>query len=172
MTPTLITILLCVVFLGAFAPGLSYIANSQIGAEVPEELLLLDYQKGRSLVITLPGRRLEIRVGDNIQDVGVVAVSAKFLESGDVLFIDDSLALKKVSSEGIAELLPAGSANAPLFVSGDQQQIAYLKPKDFYGGGSTPLSNGIAVMNLSDGTEKVLFELPNVTIHLRLGRIG
>jgi len=135
--------------------------------ELPVEFLILDVQGEKSLGLLLPTRELAIRYQEgDVRKLGVFALDAKFLASGDLLFIDNSLALRRLGSEDITTILPPHSANGPLFVNQDQQRVAYLKPKDYPEGSDIPLTNGIAVMDLANGEEQLLFAVSGVTIHL------
>jgi alpha-tubulin suppressor-like RCC1 family protein/murein DD-endopeptidase MepM/ murein hydrolase activator NlpD len=141
------------------ATGLSDTSSS-------ESKIVLDVYGDKSLILLLPSRDLAIETDSSTSPLGVSAiVSAKFLPSGDILFIDDMLALNKIGPDGISNILPSNSANGPLFVSADGLHVAYLKPKDFMGG-PIPYTNGVAVLDLGSLEEQVLFEVPNVTIHL------
>jgi len=97
--------------------------------------------------------------------MSVTAFSAQFIGDTDVLYVDRDLALKRIGPGGAETLLPAGQANGPVFVNPDGQTVAYLKPLDFEGG-TTPYTNGVAVLDLVTGIETLLFQLPRVTVHL------
>jgi murein DD-endopeptidase MepM/ murein hydrolase activator NlpD len=127
--------------------------------------IVLDSLREKKLIVMLPSHELVLQSAIAQKKLGVTALSARFLPSGDIVLIDTSLALRKIGSAGLIEILPPKSANAPLFVSTDGRRIAYLKPRDFLGG-DTPLTNGIAIIDLDSKKEHLLFEVPNLTIHL------
>ena len=127
---------------------------------------VLDSRSGKSLVVVLPSLELAVLSSTGETLLGVEALSARFLPDGQIAFIDPNLALRRFSPRGATDWLPPGSANAPLFVSPDGQSLAYLKPIGLQPGDNEPSANGIAVLDLATHAERLLFQVPDVTVRL------
>ena len=155
-----------------FVAGLGATRLAQPGpqAVAASEFFVLDQWAEQVLGLALPERALTMRGPTGDVDLGTRALSARFLPSGEILFIDDDLALKRLNpaTGGLVELLPSGSANAPLFINPDGGSVAYLKPRDLASREEVlfPMSNGIAVLDLQTRVERVLLEVPDVTVNL------
>jgi len=145
----------------------SYLSSPNLAtsASQGDDLLMLDISGERSLVLIFPSRELVLDIGGNIVSLGVTALAAKFVNSEEILFIDETLSLKRLDPNGISPILPESRANGPLFISKDRRYAAYLKPSDFLGG-TIPHTNSVAVMDLANNTEQTLFGIPGITIHL------
>jgi len=129
-------------------------------------IYVLDSRPGRTLVMQLPSLELALQSGTGQTSLGVTALSARFLPDGDIAFIDLNLALRRLGPRGPEDWLPPGSANAPLFVSPDGQQLAYLKPINLAPGENEAATNGIAVLDMVSGEERLLLQVPDVTVRL------
>ena len=127
---------------------------------------VLDSRSGKSLVMVLPSLELAVLSNTGETFLGVDALSARFLPNGQIAFIGPDLALRRFGPRGATDWLPPGSANAPLFVSPDGQTLAYLKPIGLEPGDNEPSENGIAVLDLATKTERLLFQVPDVTVRL------
>ena len=165
------TLALAGVLMALGAIGLRWARPSaQASAAAAAEYYVLDVWAEQVLGLQLPERSLAVRGPMGEVALGPTALSARFLPSGEVVYINDDLALYRLNpaTGATVELLPEGSANAPLFVSPDGRSLAYLKPRDITTREEVllPLSNGIAVLNLDTGQELVLLEVPDVTVNL------
>jgi len=127
---------------------------------------VLDSRSGKSLVMVLPSLELGVLSSTGETLLGVEALSARFLPDGQIAFIDPNLALRHFGPRGATDWLPPGSANAPLFVSPDGQTLAYLKPIGLQPGDNEPSANGVAVLDLATKTERLLLQVPDVTVRL------
>jgi len=127
---------------------------------------ILDSRSGKTLLMVLPTQELAVLSSTGETFLGVEALSARFLPDGQIAFIDPNLALRRFGPRGPANWLPPGSANAPLFVSPDGQALAYLKPIGLAPGDNEPSANGVAVLDLATNTERLLFQVPDVTVRL------
>ncbi len=135
-------------------------------ATAAEEVFVLDVRGDQALVLRLPSRALAVRSPGRLDDLGLTAVSARWLPDGTIAAVSADLALWRIDAQGLHSWLPVGSANAPLFVSPDGQRLAYLKPLDLVPGDDEPLTNAVAVLNLQTNAETVLFSLPGQTPRL------
>ncbi len=144
---------------------LNFPAVAPVATAAPEAFVL-DVRGDQALVLRLPARALARRAAGQLTDLGLTALSARFLPNGDIVAVDTDFALWRIDAQGQRALLPAGSANAPLFVSPDGTRLAYLKPLDLPPGEDTPLTNAVAVLDLKTSAEMVLFALSGVTPHL------
>ncbi len=147
--------------------GLAGVGRAALAAS---DAYVLDVRGEQALVLLLPGRQLALRSAGQVTPLGTTALSARFLPGGDIALVDDDLALKRVGPAGIADWLPPGSANAPLFVSPDGHYLAFLKPEDIAAREEVafPLTNGIAVLDLTRAaaTPQVLLSIPGATLNL------
>ncbi len=132
----------------------------------PPSVYVLDRRPGQTLVMLLPSLELALLSPTGETQLGVSALSARFLPDGEIVFVDPALALRRFSPRGPQGWLPPGSANAPLFVSPDGEKLAYLKPISLAPGDNEPTTNGVAVLDLTTGTERLLLDVPDVTVRL------
>jgi len=135
-------------------------------ATAAAEVFVLDVRGDQALVLRLPERQLALRSPGQLADLGLIALSARFLPDGSVVAVDADFALWRIDDQGRHAWLPAGSANAPLFLSPGGLRLAYLKPLDLPPGDDTPLTNAVAVLDLQTNAETVLFSLPGTTPRL------
>jgi murein DD-endopeptidase MepM/ murein hydrolase activator NlpD len=129
-------------------------------------IYVLDTRSGKTLVLLLPSLELAVQSSTGETRLGLAALSARFLPNGQIAFVDENLALRRFGPRGAVDWLPPGSANAPLFVSPDGQKLAYLKPIDLLPGDNEPAANGVAVLDLATGAERLLLRVPDVTVRL------
>jgi murein DD-endopeptidase MepM/ murein hydrolase activator NlpD len=154
-------------FLRVFLIGLGLLVFSgALAARASGSEYVFDVRGGQSLVMLVPSRELAVRQGASLSGLGLPVYSARFLPDGDIAAIDIDFALWRIGPAGRAEWLPPGSANAPLFVSPDGTRLAYTKPADFEDGSTFPLTSGIAVLDLASGHERLLLEVPGLTLGL------
>ncbi len=150
--------------------GAARMSTQSGSAAAAGEFYVLDVWAEQVLGLQLPERALTRRGPTGAVALGTSALSGRFLPSGEVVYIDDDLALWRLNpaTGAVLQLLPSASANAPLFVSPDGRTLAYLKPRDIASREEVlfPLSNGIAVLALDSGVEQVLLEVPDVTVNL------
>ncbi len=143
----------------------SYLAED--GFHPVDGTVVMDRLGPSILFRDLPSNDLSLQNGNSSRLLGVKALSARLLSSGEILFVDPELALKRLIPDGTTEvLLPERRANGPIFVSDDEKKVAFLKPLDFQSGESIPNTNGIAVFDLMSKHEQTLFVVPSATVNL------
>lgn len=134
--------------------------------EDPSDSILVDMKDGRSL--SIDGHQRSLYISDQNLEREFVSddvLSAKLLSTGEVLYIDLNLSLILYRYGTSKVLLPPGSANGPLFICPDNENVvAYLKPSDFEG--QVPLTNGVSTFDIDKMKEKILYQRSNMTIHL------
>lgn len=149
--------------LAALLLGLPAVARP---ARADTDVFVLDVRGDEALVLLLPERELARRTPTQLDRLGLAARAARFLPDGSIAAVDIALALWRIDAAGRHAWLPAGSANAPLFVSPDGQRLAFLKPLDLAPGDDLPLTNAVAVLDLKTNAETVLFSLTGLTPRL------
>ena len=140
-----------------------YIRNSSL---IEPRQLYLDNRDGGQLILLLPEKSLIYQYNDQSSWLRDSIISARYLPDGRIIAIQDDLSLIIMDGNtSEVKLLPAKSANGPLFVSPDGHRLAYVKPMDFEDG-AIPYTNGIAVYDLNMKRETVLYAIPYASIHL------
>ena len=137
-----------------------------MAAAAADNVFVLDVHGGQTLALLLPSRELALGTTVGLKPLGVTAMSARFLPDGQIVFIDDVLALRRIGPNGPLDWLPPRSANAPLFLSPDGKTLAYLKPIGLPPGEIDPSASGVAVLDLATGVERTLFQVPDITVRL------
>ncbi|MCC7361988.1 MAG: peptidoglycan DD-metalloendopeptidase family protein [Anaerolineales bacterium] len=135
-------------------------------ARAAGEVFVLDVRGEAALVLLLPERALALRTPAGLTPLGLTARAARFLPDGSYAAVSDDLALWRIGADGTHAWLPAGSANAPLFVSPDGARLAFLQPHDLTPGDDLARTNAVAVLDLKTNAVTELFRVEGVTTNL------